>query len=159
MTGKRVTAILYGCDRNLWGGGPLQIRVSDLFASGGPRLLYQGKTDASTVQLDLKLPFDAGQVYGLTFSAPRHRPAWQLVRRLDFIRTPDNVEGDDLILRLMLVPDAPGRTDLPNGLARLAQIASPFASPGTGFDAAMFQPLDVAAKMAFLTSRRSCAKQ
>ena len=150
MTGKRVTAILYGSDRNLWGGGPLKIRVSDLFAAGGPKALYEGKTDASTVELRLNLPFDAGQLYGLTFSAPRHRPAWQLLRRLDFIRTPEQVEGDDLILRLMLVPDSPGTTDLPNGLGRLAQIASPFAAPGTGIDAATFQPLDVAAKMAFL---------
>lgn len=150
MTEKRVTVILYGSDRNLWGGGPLQIRVSDLFAAGGPKLLSGGKTEASTVELRLQLPFDAGQVYGLTFSAPRHRPAWQLVRRLDFIRTPEQVEGDDLILRLMLVPDAPGTTDLPSGLGRLEQIASPFAAPGAGIDAAMFQRLDVAAKMAFL---------
>ena len=68
----------------------------------------------------------------LTFSAPRHRPAWQLVRRLDFIRAPEQVEGDDLILRLMLVPDSPGTTDLPKGLGRLQQIASPFAAPGRG---------------------------
>ena len=74
MTGKRITVILYGSDRNLWGGGPLQIRVTDLFAAGGPRDLSQGKTEASTVELRLDLPFDAGQVYGLTFSAPRHRP-------------------------------------------------------------------------------------
>ena len=150
MIEKRVTVILYGCDRNLWSAGPLQIRVSDLFASGGPQLLSQGKTEESTVELRLELPFDAGQVYGVMFSAPRHRPAWQLVRRLDFIRTPDLVEGDDVILRLMLVPDSPGTTDLPNGLGRLQQIASPFAAPGTGIDAATFQPLDVAAKMAFL---------
>ena len=77
MTEKRVTVILYGCDRNLWSGGPLQIHVSDLFASGGPRLLYQGQTEESTLELRLELPFDAGQVYGLTFSAPQHRPAWQ----------------------------------------------------------------------------------
>ena len=150
MIEKRVTVILYGCDRNLWSGGPLQIRVSDLFAAGGPRLLHQGKTDASTVELRLDLPFDAGQVYGLTFSAPRHRPAWHFVRRLDFIRTREQVEGDDVILRLMLVPDSPGTTDLPKGLGRLQQIASPFAAPGTGIDAATFEPLDVAAKMAFL---------
>ena len=150
MTEKRLTVILYGCDRNLWRGGPLQIRVSDLFAAGGPQLLSQGKTEESTVELRLELPFDAGQVYGLTFSAARHRPAWQLVRRLDFIRTPEQVERDDLILRLMLVPDSPGTTDLSNGLGRLQQIASPFAAPGTGIDAATFQPLDVAAKMAFL---------
>jgi hypothetical protein len=147
---KRVTVILYGSDRDLWGGGTLRIRVSDLFASGGPKVVYQGETAGSTVELHLQLPFDAGQMYGLTFSAPGHRPAWQFIRRLDFIRTREQVEGDDLILRLMLVPDAPGTTDLPNGLGRIQQIASPFAASGTGVDAAAFAPLEVAAKMAFL---------
>jgi hypothetical protein len=150
VTEKRVTVILYGSDRNLWSGGPLQIRVSDLFAAGGPKLLSSGKTDASTVELRLQLPFDAGQLYGLTFSAPHHRPAWQILRRLDFIRTRDQIEGDDIVLRLMLVPDSPGTTDVPGGLERLAQIASPFAAPGTGVDAGGFARLDVAAKMACL---------
>ncbi len=50
----------------------------------------------------------------------------------------------------MLVPDSPGVTDLPQGIERLQQSASPFAVPGTGVDAATFQALDVAAKMAFL---------
>jgi len=147
---KRVTVILYGSDRNLWSGGPLQIQVMDLFAAGGPRLLSSGRTDASTVELRLELPFDAGQSYGLTFSAPRHRPAWQIVRRLDFIRTRDQVERDDIILRLMLVPDSPGTSDVAGGLERLTQIASPFAAPGTGIDAAGFQRLAVPAKMALL---------
>jgi hypothetical protein len=147
---KRVTVILYGSDRNLWSGGPLQIRVADLFAAGGPKAAFSGKTEASTVELRLQLPFDAGQLYGLTFSAARHRPAWQIIRRLDFIRTPEQVEGDDLILRLMLVPDSPGTTGVSGGLERLAQIASPFAAPVTGIDAARFQRLDVAARMAFL---------
>ena len=147
---KRVTVILYGGDRNLWRGAPLQVRVSDLFAEGGPRELLRRKTDGAIVELRLKLPFDAGQMYGLTFSAPAHRPAWQFVRRLDFIRTRDQVEGDDLILRLMLVQNSPGTSDLPNALGRLQEIASPFAAPGTGIDAATFQSLDAAAKMAFL---------
>ncbi len=150
MIRKRVTVILYGSDRNLWGGGALQIRVADLFAAGGPRLLYQGKTEQSTVELLLDLPFDAGQMYGLTFSAPRHRPAWQFVRRLDFLRTPEDTEVDDLILRLMLVPDAPGTADLGHGFARLQELASPFVASGTGIDAAAFASLDEAAKMAFL---------
>lgn len=150
MTGKRVTAILYGSDRNLWSGGPLQIRVTDLFAAGGPRLLSSGKTDASTVELRLDIPFDAGQSYGLTFSAPNHRPAWQILRRLDFIRSRDQVEGDDLVLRLMLVPDSPGTSDVPAGLERLVQLASPFAAPGTGIDGATFERLAVPAKMAML---------
>jgi hypothetical protein len=150
VTEKRVTVILYGCDRNLWSGGPLEIEVSDVFASGGPRPLYRGETEESTLELHLDLPFDAGQVYGLTFSAPHHRPAWQLVRRLDFIRVPDQAEGDDVILRLMLVPDSPGTTDLPQGFERLQQIASPFAAPTTGINGSTFRTLDAAAKMAFL---------
>ena len=150
MTEKRLTVILYGCDRNLWRGVPLSIRVSDVFASGGPRPLFQGKTDESTLELRLALPFDAGQVYGITFSAPEHRPAWQLIRHRDFIRVPENVEGDDLILRLMLVPDAPGTSDLPNGFDRLEQNASPFVAPKSGIDEAAFRALDVAAKMACL---------
>ena len=150
MTEKRVTVILYGSDRNLWRGGALQIKVADLFAAGGPKVVSSGKTEASTVELRLQLPFDAGQLYGLTFSAPRHRPAWQILRRLDFIRMPDQVEVDDLILRLMIVPDSPGTTDVPGGLERLAQIASPFAAAGMGIEAPAFQRLDVAAKMAFL---------
>ena len=150
MIDKRVTVILYGSDRNLWSGGTLKIEVSNLLASGGPKLLMSGKTDASTVELRLQLPFDAGQIYGLTFAAPDHRPAWQMIRRTDFIRTRDQIEVDDLILRLMLVPDSPGTSDVAGGLDRLVQLASPFAAPKTGIDGARFGRLDVAAKMAFL---------
>lgn len=150
MTEKRLTVILYGCDRNLWRGGSLGIRVSDVFAAGGPRPLYEGTSDESTLELRLALPFDAGQVYGITFSAPKHRPAWQFIRRRDFIRPVDSVEGDDLILRLMLVPDSPGTSDLPEGFDRLRQAASPFAAPKTGVDQKTFKALDVAAQMACL---------
>lgn len=150
MIEKRVTVILYGSDRNLWNGGPVQIKVTDLFAAGGPKPLSSGRADASTVELRLELPFDAGQMYGLTFSAPRHRPAWQILRRHDFIRMPDQIEADDLVLRLMLVPDSPGTTDVSAGLDRLVQMASPFIAPGSGVDAAWFERLNVAAQMAFL---------
>ena len=150
MTEKRLTVVLYGCDRNLWRGGALRIRVSDVFAAGGPRLLYQGRTEAATVDIRLPLPFDAGQVYGFTFSAPGHRPAWQLVRRADFIRVPENIEGDSLILRLMLVPDSAGTSDVPQGFGRLQRRASPLVAPGTGLAEGVFQPLAVAAQMAFL---------
>jgi hypothetical protein len=150
MNDKRLTVIVYGCDRKTWGGGPLQLRISDIFAAGGPRLLYEGRAEQSTIELQLQLPFDAGQVYGLTFSAPGHRPAWQLVRRIDFIRGGGQIEVDDIILRLMLVPDAPGTSDLPQAFERLRQMASPFAAPGTGITADAYEALDVAAKMALL---------
>lgn len=150
MSEKRLTVILYGCDRNPWRGGPLQLQISDVFARGGPRLLYEGRSEEATVELRLQLPFDAGQVYGLTFSAPNHRPAWQLIRRADFIRSVQQVEVDDAILRLMLVPDSPGTSDLPSAFERLQQEASPFAAPGIGITAESFQALADPAKMAFL---------
>lgn len=150
MNDKRLTVILYGCDRTIWRGGPLDLRISDIFAAGGPRPLYEGRSQEATIELHLQLPFDAGQVYGFTFSAPGHRPAWQLVRRLDFLRAGGQVEGDDLILRLMLVPDSPGMTDLPQAYERLQQVASPFADAESGITADAYQALDTAAKMALL---------
>jgi len=128
---KRVTVILYGSDRNLWRGAPLQIRVSDLFAEGGPRELLRRKTEGATVELRLELPFDAGQIYGLTFSAPAHRPAWQFVRRLDFIRIRDQVEGDDLIL-LYLLFDAGLKSRMPRSIdfAAAPGHGIPVAVPG-----------------------------
>ncbi|MEO5896975.1 MAG: M15 family metallopeptidase [Vicinamibacterales bacterium] len=149
-TEKRVTVILYASDRSLWTGATLQVTVTDLFASAGPRIVFRGKTDVSTVELRLDLPFDAGQVYAVAFSAPQHRPAWQFVRRQDFIRAPEQIEKDDLILRLMLVPDQPGTTDVGEGYARLLQAGSPLAAPDTGIDASAFGGLDSAAQMAFL---------
>src|SRR3954454_13253434 len=138
MTEKRLTIILYGCDRNLWRGGPLTIRVDDVFASGGPQLVYKGTAEESTLELRLSLPFDAGQVYGITFAAPRHRPAWQLIRRQDFIRVPEDIEGDDVVFPLMLVPDQPGTTDVAGGFERLKQLGSPFVADGSGIDEATF---------------------
>lgn len=150
MSDKRLTVILYGCDRNAWRGGPVDVRISDVFAAGGPRPLYEGRSEESTIDMRLQLPFDAGQVYGFTFSAPGHRPAWQLVRRADFIRPVERAEADDVILRLMLMPDAPGTTDLPKAFERIQQIGSPFAAPAGGITAQAFEELTDPAKMAFL---------
>jgi hypothetical protein len=148
MTAKHLTMLLYGCDRNLWNGGPLRIEISDLFASGGPRPLYRGETVSATCELDLELPFDAGQLYGMTFSAADHRPAWRLLRRSDFVR--DGAEENTLVLRLMLVPDSPGTSALPDGFGRLLGRASPFAAPDSGLDEATFRSLPAAAQMACL---------
>ena len=150
MTEKRLTVILFGSDRNLWGGGPLRFRVTDVFAAGGPKLLHEGKTESSTLDLRLQLPFDAGQIYGFDFTAPGHHPAWQLVRRSDFIRQPEGTEGDDVILRLMLVPDKPGTRDLAQGFERLRQRASPVVADGGGLDEETYRELGVANRMALL---------
>ena len=150
MSDKRLTVVLYGCDRNVWRGGPIDVRISDVFAAGGPRPLYEGRSEEATIDMRLQLPFDAGQLYGFTFSAPGHRPAWQLVRRLDFIRPVEGVEADDVILRLMLMPDAPGTTDLPKAFERIQQVGSPFAAAGSGITSDAFAELTDPAKMAFL---------
>ena len=150
MTEKHLTVILYGSDRNLWNGAPVQVRVTDVFAPGGPKPLHQGRVAGATVDLRLDLPFDAGQIYGFDFSAPGHRPAWQLVRRSDFLRMPEEVEGPDAILRLMLVPDKPGTRDLSQGFQRLAQRGSPVAAAGAGLDEDDYQELEPANRMALL---------
>jgi hypothetical protein len=150
VTEKHLTIILYGSDRNLWSGGPLQVRVTDVFAAGGPKLLHRGKTTSATLDLRLDLPFDAGQVYGFDFSAPGHHPAWQLVRRSDFLRQPDGTEGEDVVLRLMLVPDKPGTRDLGQGFERLLQRGSPVAAAGAGLDDDSYQELGEANRMALL---------
>ena len=149
MKQKRLTVLLYGSDRNLWRGGRLTLRVTDLFASGGPRVVYNGDTEESTLDFSLDLPFDAGQAYGLTFDARDHRPAWQIIRRQDFIRGADKTERDDLLLRLMLVPDDPGTSDLDAGWDRLKKESSPFVREGSGIDEAAFKELKPPAKMAF----------
>ena len=52
MTEKHLTVILYGSDRNLWNGAPVQVRVTDLFAPGGPRLLPQVDRRAGDLAAD-----------------------------------------------------------------------------------------------------------
>ena len=72
------------------------------------------------------------------------------MRRADFIRAAERVEVDDVILRLMLMPDSPGTSDLPNAFERIRQIGSPFAAPASGITAEAFDALAEPAKMAFL---------
>ena len=150
MSDKRLTVILLRVRPRHLARRSRRLANLDMFAAGGPRPLYEGRSEEATIDLRLQLPFDAGQVYGFTFSAPDHRPAWQLVRRADFIRAAEQVEVDDVILRLMLMPDSPGTTDLPNAFERIRQIGSPFAPPASGITAEAFDALAEPAKMAFL---------
>ena len=159
MSDKRLTVILYGCDRAIWRGGPVDLRIVDIFAAGGPRPLYEGRSEEATIDLRLQLPFDAGQVYGFTFSAPDHRPAWQLVRRAEFIRAAEQVEVDDVILRLMLMPDSPGTSDLPNAFERIRQIGSPFAARQAASRRKRSTRWLSRRRWRFSTSRRSCEKR
>jgi hypothetical protein len=150
VTEKHLTILLYGSNRNLWSGGPLHVRVTEIFAAGGPKLLHRATVDSATIDLKLDLPFDAGQVYGFDISAPGHHPAWHLVRRSDFLRMPERIEVGDAVLRLMLVPDKPGTGDLAEAFQRLEQRGSPLAAAGAGLDEQRYQELDAANRMALL---------
>ena len=150
MTEKRVTVILYGCDRNLWRGGPLRIRRvrpvcfrrSAASVPGADRRVHAGAPLGAAlrcrpgVRPHVCRPSSSPRLAAR--SAARLHPGSRTGRRR----------------RLDSPADArarfPGITDLPQGIERLQQSASPFAAPGTGVDAATFQALDVAAKMAFL---------
>ena len=125
------------------------VDLSDAFLEHARARVEDGRVSFQTGNA-VDLPFDAGQMYGLTFSAPKHRPAWQMLRRVDFIRSRDQVEADDVVLRLMLVPDSPGTSDVAGAFERLVRLASPFAASGTGIDVAGFGRLAVPAQMAML---------
>jgi hypothetical protein len=126
-TQKKATIILYGGDRQLWNGPNAQLTVQDLQPTGPVSLkevrLEQGK---SIVELDLALPFDGVQRYGILVSAADHRPASYIMRHETFLRPDgdDIVEQDETILRLLLVPSHPSFNDVPNGYDRLRDVGS-----------------------------------
>jgi hypothetical protein len=150
MTDKRLTIIMHGADRELWRGGQLRVTVTDIFAAGGPRQFRSSKVAGPIFNLDLQLPFDAGQVYGIAVRATKHRTAFYLVRRQDFIQGPDGIETASVIVSLMLVPEKPTSSDLVGGHARLEAIGSPIVAPGGGVSALAFSLLESEARMALL---------
>lgn len=147
MTKKRVTVTVHGADGNLWHSGSYEITVTDLFE--GKRLAFEESSNPA-VQLNLEVPFDAGQRYGVTLDAKKHRPAFMLVRRQDFIQERDDIEGDAARASLMLVPDKPVSGDLHAGHDELQAIGSPLVAPGVGVKPLQYAALPAAAKMAFL---------
>ena len=70
MNEKRLTVIVYGCDRKIWRGGPLQLRISDIFASGGPRPLYKGGPSSRQSNCNCSCPSMRDRCTGLPFQLP-----------------------------------------------------------------------------------------
>jgi hypothetical protein len=105
-----------------------------------------------TILINLRLLFDAGQVYGISVDADKHRAAWQLIKRRSFVREEagSEIEVDGLTMRLMLVPEKPTSADLDAGHDRLAAAGSPLVSSGTGLSKAKYEKLEAAEKMAML---------
>jgi hypothetical protein len=125
MPNKKVTIIVYGADRNLWAGDPCHLTITDV-NDGTLMVLMNRNIRGTTIEVDLNVPFDAGQIYGIQVKAAGHRPAWQLVRRRSFLREEGGreIERPDTILRLMLVPDHPKSEDVANGFQELARRGS-----------------------------------
>ena len=152
MSDKTVTLIILGADRELWGGGPTQLEVRDM--RKGLKLLKNKSLPAGahTNLLDLKLFFDAVQVYGISVDADKHRAGWQLIKRRSFVREEagSEIEVSGLTMRLMLVPEKPTSPDLDGGYDLLAAAGSPLVSGKPDFSKANYLKLETAAKMALL---------
>ncbi len=146
---KQLTLIAYGGDRQLWSGGPLQLRVRDLFAEADRETR---RLEGAVVQMRFDLPFDGGQMYGLELDGSGYRAAWHVLTRQDFMRVDgaSRVEVDDLVLRFMLLPDEARSFDIAGGLARLRERVSPFAVPGSGVSDLDYVGLQLPFQMAFL---------
>jgi hypothetical protein len=144
---KTVTLIVYAGNRTLWTDGSLTLTVSDPLDG---RVLLRQRAK-STVEIQLDLPFDSGQVYPLAVTAARHRPAWHLISRNDFLRAAGSgrIERDDTVLRLLLVPKPFASPDLDEGWQALQRLGSPFTS-ANGLPQAEYLALGLAEKMAVL---------
>ena len=149
---KTITLIAVGADRELWTGGALELQVTDM--RKGLKVLHEQtlQPGSSVIQLNLDLPFDAGQVYAVSFDAKKHRAAWQLIKRRSFIREEagTQIEVKSITLRLMLVPEKPKSKDLNDGYDKLLAAGSPTVSGKHGWSKSAYSELNEAAKMAFL---------
>lgn len=148
MSKKRATLIVSRSDRNLWDDGPLRCRVIDLFGSSGPRVLLT-RSIPPTVELDLDLPFDGTQAYGISVDAVGHRSGFHVLTRKSFLRPEGSGERevDATIARPMLVHRDAKPSDLAAAFKSLETQGSPFAI----FGALRFDALrQDAARLAFL---------
>jgi hypothetical protein len=149
---KTISLIILGSDRELWTGGPVELRVTDM--REGLKVLHREslKSGNNIVQLNLELPFDAGQVYAVSVDAKNHRAAWQLIKRRSFLRQEAGaeIEVKDIVLRLMLVPENPKSKDLAQGYGKLLAAGSPTVGGKSGWSKTAYTQLNEAAKMALL---------
>jgi hypothetical protein len=152
MPNKNITLIILRADRELWDAGPSDLTVTDLRKGLNVLKRVMLKAATHTIQINLELPFDAGQVYGISIDADRHRPAWQLITRQTFVHGEGaaRVEVDGAILQLMLVPNDPSSSDLDEGYDLLRDAGSPTVADNTGLSKDAYLQLEPAAKMAFL---------
>lgn len=149
---KTVTLIALQADRELWTGKSAELQVTDM--REGLKILHQEtlKPGNNVVQINLELPFDAGQVYAVSLDAKDHRAAWQLIKRRSFLREEGGtqIEVKGMTLRLMLVPENAKSADLKQGHDKLLAAGSPTVTGKHGWSKSAYTELSEAEKMALL---------
>lgn len=102
--------------------------------------------------MNLDLPFNAGQVYGVELDADDHRAGWQLIKRQAFLREQSGhkFEVDQMFLRLMVIPDNPSSTDLDKGYDLLVKEGSQTVIGPALWPKDRYLAMGDPAKMAFL---------
>ena len=160
MANKQVTLILNSANRRLWQAGKYTLRIHCVDSNGvtAMRFLSNGRkrtvveSDQSTLQLDLKLAFNAGQRYVLHADAPGHRGIFHLLHRRSFVTRDDGaeVERPDAVVRTIMIPDKAVSSDLDAGFDKLKDRGSPLVRQGIGISRDTYDSLKPAAKMAML---------
>lgn len=152
MAIKTVTLIILRADRELWDGGTVRLKVTDM--RQGLKILHNEPLDegSHTILINLDLHFDAGQVYAISVESKGHRTAWQLIKRRTFLREEGGttIEVEGTTMRLMLVPNNPSSSDLDDGYDQLRSTGSPTVADVTGLSRQDFLKLKDPAKMALL---------
>ena len=152
MPKKKVTVIGVRADRKQWDGDILQLTITDL--SHGQVVKYDKPLaqNSSIVEVNLELPFNAGQVYGVEIDADDHRAGWQLIKRQSFLREEGGhkFEVDQMFLRLMVIPHNPISTDLDKGYDLLVTEGSPTVIGPTPWPKEKYLAMGDPEKMAFL---------
>ena len=150
---KTVTVIVLRADRQIWDGGELRLKITDL--RDGLRVLRDVTVPGTSniIEVNLDVPFDAGQIYGLQVDSEDHRAAWRFIRRRDFLRQENGqtIELDHTIFRLLLVPNNPRSADLNQGWVQLnEQEESPTVVGAQPWPQDRFNAMGDREKMAFL---------
>lgn len=149
MATKKLDILLYRADGKSWDGDLADFQIVNL-NKFPPKVLKNKKLEPQSnhVQLILDLFFDAGQVYGISVEAAKHRAAYQLINRQTFLRPEGGtkVEVDNNFTKMMLVPKGAQSSNLDEGYALLRDAGSPMAAANGGLSEAAYRALDSPAK-------------
>jgi hypothetical protein len=123
MPQKTITLLLYGADRQLWSGPTARLRVTDPNRRNDVRVLVSQPLQQPVVEMNLDVPFDAGQIYVVSVEVKGYRPAWQIIWHETFLKDDAGrtVEVAGVTMRLMLIPRKPTSSDLQFGHRRLTE--------------------------------------